>query len=275
MNAHLIFRLLPVWITAVSLSLCFASASQAQDRSAADDMILIPAGIYTPLYNNKGDSGRVEVSAFYIDTYPVTNAEYLAFVTANPKWRRSQVKRLFADETYLHHWAGDLDLGRDNETLGKSPVTNVSWFAARAYASWKGKRLPTQAEWEYVASASTTRPYGAEDPGFNAFILEWYGRPSPDTLPLVGEGAANYWGVHDLHGLIWEWVEDFNSALITGESRADTGLERKLYCGSGSVGSSDVSDYASFMRYAFRSSLKASYTVPNLGFRCAKDGATR
>lgn len=268
-NKILRFVILGLWFAG------FSAAAQAQDTGTqvqrhADEMIPIASGLYTPLYKSEGDSGRIAVPSFYIDRYPVTNADFLAFVTENPGWQRSRVKSIFADQTYLQHWRGDLDPGRNVE---KSPVTNVSWFAARAYAKWKGKRLPTLAEWEYVASASTANPYGTDEPGFNDAILEWYSQPSPDALPAVGMTAANYWGVYDLHGLAWEWVSDFNSALITGESRADSGLERKLYCGSGSVGSSDVSNYAAFMRYAFRSSLKAQYAVANLGFRCAKDRA--
>jgi formylglycine-generating enzyme required for sulfatase activity len=67
----------------------------------------------------------------------------------------------------------------------------------------------------------------------------------------------------------WEWVENFNTALVTGESRGDTGLERSLFCGAGSIGSANPADYASFMRFAYRSSLKAVYTTKSLGFRCA------
>jgi formylglycine-generating enzyme required for sulfatase activity len=74
-----------------------------------------------------------------------------------------------------------------------------------------------------------------------------------------------------LHGLVWEWVADFNTAMVTGDARGDTGLDRQLFCGSGSQGARDVQNYPAFMRYAFRSSLKASYCVHNLGFRCAKD----
>lgn len=270
MNAYPMLRSIPVCLVLMGS----AAELQAQSKVVQDEsMVLIPAGIYSPLYKNEGDSGRVQVSSFYMDVHPVTNAEFLAFVTANPKWRRSQVKQIFADQTYLNHWAGDLDIGGHEVHAEKRPVTNVSWFAARAYAKWKGKRLPTLAEWEYTASASRERPNGADEPGFNDRILQWYSQPSPDMLPFVGARDANYWGIHDLHGLVWEWVNDFNSALITGESRGDSGLERKLYCGSGSIGSSDVSNYAAFMRYAFRSSLKAQYAVSNLGFRCAKDGA--
>ena len=91
-----------------------------------------------------------------------------------------------------------------------------------------------------------------------------------EILPEVGSGEPNYWGVQDLHGLIWEWVADFNTALVTGESRGDTGLERSLFCGAGSLGAPERDNYPAFMRFGFRGSLKANYTVHNLGFRCAK-----
>lgn len=101
--------------------------------------------------------------------------------------------------------------------------------------------------------------------------IAWFTRPTLPTLPDAGAGRANFFGVRDLFGLIWEWVDDFNTAMVTGESRVDTGLERDLFCGSGAAGARDPSDYAAFMRVGFRSSLRASYAVPNLGFRCATD----
>ena len=231
----------------------------------AGDMVLVPAGIYTPLY---GSSGTVAVAAFYLDEAPVTNGEFLDFVREHPAWRKSSAKRIFADEGYLRDWAADEDLGGLDP---QSPVTRVSWFAAKAYAEWKGKRLPTLAEWEYAASASETNAVGLDDPAYNQRILDWYSRPVRDVLPRVGSTFRNFYGAWDLHGLVWEWVTDFNTALVTGESRADAGLDRSLFCGSGAAGAAEFKDYAAFMRYAYRSSLKANYTVANLGFRCAMD----
>jgi formylglycine-generating enzyme required for sulfatase activity len=150
-----------------------------------------------------------------------------------------------------------------------APVTRVSWFAARAFARWKGKRLPTTAEWEYAALASESQPNGMVDRSFRARLHSIYTSPSRKELPLVASGQPNFYGLHDLHGLVWEWVSDFSTAMVTGDSRGDTGLERQLFCGSGAQGAKDIGDFPAFMRYAFRSSLKASYTVPNLGFRCA------
>ncbi|MBZ0267852.1 formylglycine-generating enzyme family protein [bacterium] len=225
-------------------------------------MVRIEGGLYTPLFKNEGTR---PVPAFYLDAYPVTIREYLKFVAAEPAWRRSRIPRIFADDRYLERWKDDLEPGMSPD----APVVNVSWFAARAYCRWRGKRLPTQAEWEIAAIASETAPDGRESPTFHQRILEWYGKPAPDPLPPVGSTFRNYWGVWDLHGSVWEWVEDFNTALVTGESRGDTGLDRGLFCGSGSVGASDARDYAAFMRYAFRSSLEGRYTVRNLGFRGA------
>ena len=235
---------------------------------APPGMASIPEGIYRPLFRSDNDAKEVPVKAFALDVYPVTNAEFLDFVRANPRWRRSQVKRLFADENYLKHWAGDLEPGG---TATNAPVTWVSWFAAKAFATWTGKRLPAIAEWERVATASPTRPDGEKDPEFKKQLAAWHSSPSPERLPPVGTGRANYFGLHDLHGLVWEWVADFNTAMVTGDARGDSGLERQLFCGSGAAGAKDTSDYPAFMRFGFRSSLKADYTVHNLGFRCAKD----
>ena len=258
-------RLLPCWKEVIAVATFGVATAFA---GAPDGMVLVPAGTYQPLFKNEP---KVEVEPFYLDVYPVTNDEFLEFVRANPEWRRSNVKRLFADEHYLRYWAGDLDLGPDSEKIKNSPVTRVSWFAARAYCAWKEKRLPSLAEWEYVAAASETQPRGDAETNYLQRILRWYEKPTPATLPPVGSTFKNYFGVYDMHGLVWEWIADFNTALVTGESRADTGLDRSMFCGTGSIGASNFRDYAAFMRYALRSSLKADYTLQNLGFRCAKD----
>lgn len=237
--------------------------------ASTSGMARIPAGNYRPLFRAENDPKEVPVKAFYLDVLPVTNDDFLEFIRANPKWSRSQVKRLFADENYLKAWTSDLEPGTN--VLSNAPVTYVSWFAAKAYAAWRGKRLPTVAEWEYVASASATRPDGQRDAEFRNQITSWLSSPAPSRLPPVGRAQPNFHGVRDLHGLVWEWVADFNTAMVTGDARGDTGLERQFFCGSGSAGAKDTSDYPAFMRFGFRSSLKAEYAVHNLGFRCAKD----
>lgn len=246
------------------------NSARAEDyTNTPPGMARLPGGLYRPLFRNDGDPKDIEVKGFALDIHPVTNAEFLDFVRANPRWQRTQVKHLFADENYLKHWAGELELGP--EAITNAPITWVSWFAAKAYSKWAAKRLPTTAEWEFAASAGITNSDGGKDAEFKRQIAAWLSSPSPERLPPIGTGRRNYYGIEDLHGLVWEWVADFNTAMVTGDARGDNGLERQLFCGSGSAGANDTSNYLSFMRFGFRSSLKAAYTVHNLGFRCARD----
>jgi formylglycine-generating enzyme required for sulfatase activity len=238
-------------------------------------MLVLPPGVYQPLFQDNAMPVAVRIAAFALEVYPVSNGQYLAFVTANPRWQRSRVPRLFADEGYLRHWHNDLQPTGEtaNGVFLHRPVTHISWFAARAYCKWQGKRLPTIAEWEYAALASADAPDGRSDTAFMRRLLEWYAQPSPPMPPPIGSGGKNYWGVYDLHGVLWEWVADFHTALVTGESRGDSDVERNLFCGAGVKGVTEQErvNYPAFMRYAYRSSLQGHYTVNNLGFRCAKD----
>jgi sulfatase modifying factor 1 len=239
-----------------------------QAQSTPEAMKMVEGGTYVPMYGL--DTLPVKVQDFYMDKYPVTNTEYLDFVKNNPRWKKSQVKRLFADGNYLRNWTSDSTLGKNSDLILRSPVTYVSWFAAKAYCECMGKRLPTVDEWEFAARASETKVNGFEDPEFYQKILDWYSKPNPAVLPSVESSLKNYYGIYGMIGLVWEWNSDFNSTLLVGESRANQGIDRELFCGAGSLGSSDSKNYAAYMRYAFRSSLKANYTVSNLGFRCVK-----
>ena len=243
-----------------------AALAVAGGRAEGPVTVSVPAGDYAPLLRSRDAPETMPVAAFRADVHPVTNAEYLEFVRANPRWRRSNVSRLFADEQYLAQWKGDLEPGPF--AYPDAPVVRISWFAARAYAAAREGALPTIAQWERMAAVGIGRSVARDDPLVQQLIGEWFARPTPDRLPSVKRGRPNQLGVHDLFGLVWEWVDDFNTALVTGESRADPGLERNLFCGAGSIGARDKTDYAAFMRAGYRSSLRAAYCVPNLGFRC-------
>ncbi|HVU08122.1 MAG TPA: formylglycine-generating enzyme family protein [Verrucomicrobiae bacterium] len=251
-----------------SLRFCVDSSAATNASIAPAGMVQIPAGVYRPLLKSKTDAAEIAVKSFYLDVEPVSNGEFLEFVRAHPQWQRSNVARLFADKSYLKNWAGDLEPGKNAPS--NAPVTFVSWFAAKAYAQWKHERLPTIAEWELAANASATRADGENDPQFKAEILKWYCESSATEFLPVGVGGKNFYGVRDLHGLVWEWTADFNSAILSGDSR-DDGADAKLFCGAGAQSARAVDDYPAFMRFAFRSSLKADYCIHNLGFRCAKD----
>jgi formylglycine-generating enzyme len=247
---------------------CFiflGSANAQTKKSRFIDMVLIKGGYYEPLYTDSSLT-KIEVASFYMDKYPVTNEQFLKFVEENPRWKKSKIKKLFADESYLLKWMSDTEPGEKVNL--KAPVTNVSWFAAKEYCECQGKRLPTIAEWEYAARASTNKPDGTKDQSYLNKIIEWYSKPTPEKFEPVGHNQKNYWGVSDMHGLVWEWTSDFFTTLVTGESRGDGSIEKNLFCGSGSFGASNFKNYPAFMRFAFRSSLKAKYTINNLGFRC-------
>lgn len=232
----------------------------------SEDMVRIDGARYIPLYGR--DSTVVEVQDFELDVYPVTNADYLNFIKKNLQWRKSKAKKIFADGMYLRNWKHDLELQADQNP--NSPVTYVSWFAAKAYCEHVGKRLPTMDEWEYAAMADETTKDARIKKSYNEKILSWYEAPRSNENQ-IGQNTKNFWGVHDLHGLVWEWTSDFNSVLLSGESRKDNERDNNLFCGSASLGATDLMNYAAFMRYAFRGSIKANYAIKNLGFRCAKD----
>lgn len=231
-------------------------------------MAEIEGGSFIPLY---GTGEEVSVEGFLMDVYPVTNAQYLQFVTENPQWRRSRVVRLFADENYLSSWESDLQLGEGQKP--DAPVTNVSWFAAKEYCECLGKRLPSVDEWEYVAMASETSKDARATEAYTKYILSWYETPRTFDNP-VGETYRNVWGVYDLHGLVWEWPADFNSVMVVGENKNEGTGGNNRFCDAGAVSTSDLMNYAAFMRYAFRGSLKGNYTIQNLGFRCVQDLST-
>jgi formylglycine-generating enzyme len=226
--------------------------------------VVVPAGRYLPLYSP--DTAAVAVAAFRMDAFPVTRAEFAAFVASRPEWGRDAVKPVFADARYLEDWAAVEVPGGDPD----APVTRVSWFAARAFCAWDGKRLPTVDEWEFAARADETRADARRDPVHKARVLELYTR-RPDRPAAVGSVFQNVHGIHDMHGLVWEWVRDFNTVTVGTDSRGTGQRDNQLYCAAGAEGATDTQDYAAFLRYAFRASLQGRATAAALGFRCATD----
>lgn len=224
----------------------------------ASPEVYVKGGIYSPFFRDK-DEGEQKINSLSVDKFPVTNRNFLDFVKKHPEWRKSSRKEIFADKGYLEHWQSDLSFEKDKSLL---PITNISWFAARKYCESFNKRLMTIAEWEFVSNA--------QDPSVLESILEWYGR-TDDKLQPVTRAKTNVFGVIGMHGLIWEWVEDFSSAIVAGDSRSSSEANGAMFCGSGSLKAKDPAQYATFMRFAYRSSLKAHSTGRNLGFRCVRE----
>ena len=263
----------------LSMALLFAlplpSAAQAgggEERAAPTPagMVVIEAGSFVPVYVMDGD--RIDVSPFAIDRLPVTRGDFAEFVRANPRWRRDRVPSVFADPGYLRDWPGVTDPGQEADL--RRPVVNVSWFAARSYCEWRAARLPTADEWELVARADGRVRDASASVEFRRDVLAMYTRPRIGLPAPVGSGSTNVWGVSDLHDGVWEWVLDFGGSFNSADSRATGGRDRQLYCAAAANGARDTGDYAAFLRYSFRSTLRGSTTQPLLGFRCASDVAT-
>lgn len=230
-------------------------------------MVTIPAGSYQPLYGRPGE-GAVRVERFRIDRDAVTHRQFLAFVQANPEWRRSRVKGVFAERSsYLASWRGDLDAGAPAQL--DAPVTGVSWFAARAYCAAQGKRLPTVAEWEYVGAADTKKRDAARDPAFIDHVVTLYATRTSRLAAPAADAEVNAYGVRGMHDRAWEWVEDFNSVLVSDDSRGVGERSHELYCASAAIGATDPRNYAAFLRYAIRAGVSARSSLQTLGFRCA------
>ena len=193
--------------------------------STLKDMVLIPAGEFQmgsdreKANDSEKPAHTVYVDAFYVDKYPVTNAQYKVFIDANPQWRKTSklrerhwakkmmrstlcIYKAYHDGNYLKYW------NENNFPTGKAdhPVTHVSWYAAMAYAQWTGKRLPTEAEWEKAARGGLTRqiyPWGNDLDSNMAYC----GKGVGETIS-VGKYPPNNYGLHDIVGNVWEWCLD-------------------------------------------------------------------
>jgi len=216
----------------------------------------------------------VHLSAFEIARYPVTNAEFAAFVQECPQWQPRRLSRRLHNGDYLKHWPD----GRCPARFADHPVVYVTWHAALAYAHWAGRRLPTEAEWEYAARGGLPDaefPWGDEppDPSRANYAASGLGATCP-----VGSYPPNGFRLYDLAGNIWEfcldrWQADYYAHSPTANPHAGdcwfAGDEyryvttRRVIRG-GSWGGSPLN-----LRVAYRDSHPPDGCGPHVGFRCA------
>lgn len=231
----------------------------------------LPGGTFATVLPPAPEVKTTVVAPFRLDRALVTNAEFARFVQAHPEWRRDRVAKLFSDGNYLAHWSAATEPGA---AIARQPVTQVSWFAAHAYCEARGARLPGWYEWEFAAAASDSAPDARNDPVWRQRILDWYSKSARAPLPPAGASAPNYYGVRDLHGVAWEWVEDAGSMLVSDDGR-EQGDGSNRFCGVGAASFEQKENYAMLMRIAMLSSMKAAYTSSSMSFRCAADGGAR
>ncbi len=251
-----------VWVLAL------AWAGGAATAQAGAGYRSLPGGAFDSVLKLDSRDAAVRVAPFKLMSAPVTNAEFLAFVRQHKPWRRDTVARVFAEARYLSHWAAPTELGP--AALPQQPVVWVSWFAAQAYCQAQGARLPSWTQWEYAAAADERRRDARSDPAWHERILGWYARPSRQALPNVGVQRPNVYGVKDLHGLVWEWTDDFSALLVSADNRDQGDPDRLKFCGAAAIEVNGRDNYAVLMRVAMLSSLEGVDATANLGFRCAR-----
>jgi formylglycine-generating enzyme required for sulfatase activity len=260
-----------------------------------EGMVYVPAGEFTMGEDNnppKSPAHTVNVQAFFMAKYEVTNAEYLEFVKAT--WH-----------TMPEHWlknGGKIPPGRENH-----PVVFVSWEDAKAYCDWCGKRLPTEAEWEKAASWDSIKkrkngyPWGSKpDSDPNRPLSNWAARlgckstltedweawwtgfkktPEYTRLAELGGGTTpvgtfkagvSVNGCYDMGGNVSEWVQDWfdkypGAKELPAEWEADCGRKKRVY--------RDGTWYspAGSAACVIRGRAGVSYVTYTLGFRCAAD----
>ena len=159
-------------------------------------MALVPSGDFIMGSNERWDDEAPEyiesVDKFYIDLYEVSNADYEKFAFATQR------------ET-PYHWPG----GKIPENKGNHPVVYVNWYDAQEYCKWRGKRLPTEQEWEKAARGGNGNIY----PWGNIWALNKSNHPykgSMGTEPIGSyPGGKSPYGLYDMSGNVWEWVDSF------------------------------------------------------------------
>ena len=231
-------------------------------RSLKDDMVLvyIPAGDFTMGTDDGREDTKpahqVYLDAFWIDQTEVTNAMYKACVDqnkCNPPDKDNSATRL---DYY------------GNDEYGNYPVIFVSWHDASSYCSWVGRRLPTEAEWEKAARGPNGNiyPWGNTDP--KDTLLNYKGNKSDTTEVGSYPDGASLYGVLDLAGNVWEWVNDvydpkyYQVFPANNPLGPESGDYRVLRGGSWSLQNAEVE---STYRYSF----VPEVTNGVFGFRCA------
>jgi len=272
-----------------SAELTDTTKQQIQIIDIPADMVYVAAGTFqmgsTSGYSNEQPVHPVTLDAFCIDKYEVTNAKYVAYLKAALAAGQIQASSstvtkggdelidLDASYCQISYSSGTfvVDSGKDNY-----PVIEVTWYGADAYAKYYGKRLPTEAEWEYAARGGNLSQGYTYSGSNNLDAVGWYwdNSTNPSNPMYEGKGThtvgtkqANELGIYDLSGNVWEWCNDWYGAYSSGSATNPqgpaTGSYRVLRGGSWSV-------YASGSRVASRGVYNPGYSYYYVGFRCVR-----
>ncbi len=232
------------------------------------EMITISAGKFVMGGASEMDASRLhEVTIehdFLLAKTPVTYREYKRYFDAKLEEGR-QYRHVLTEKEHLHYdWGGE------------APVVEVSWDGAQEYIDWlnlhsgKSYRLPTEAEWEYACRAGSDSDYSFGDDESELALFSWYLNNSEGRAQHVAKKLANDWGLHDMHGNVWEWLqdcytEDYSQSPVDGSAFESEGCNRRVVRG----GSWD--HWADGLKSAHREKWPQGATFNDVGFRLAHD----
>ena len=227
----------------------------------------------------------VTIDSFWLDRFEVTNAAFQKFIRARPEWSATRIPRQLNNGNYLNDWIGkNFPVGQANH-----PVVNVTWYAAFAFCEWSGKRLPTEAEWEFAARGGLqgrTFPWGNDLVDSSRANYRGSDLNAPTA---VGSYPANGYGLFDMAGNVWEFVADewgpysdspqvnpvagdfvpffvpFKQAKGSASPMTFPGVTTRRVIRGGSFAGAPLN-----LRVTYRDSHPPDGAQPFVGFRCAR-----
>lgn len=217
-------------------------------------------------YSGSPREQQVRLRPFAMGRYPVTNGEYRSFCEAlhacYPSWLNPETKSIKPDQQYF--------LCADSYAplqFPQHPVVGISWFDAALFAKWCGCRLPTEAEWEYACRAGTDTLWHFGDNANELLRHGIYVHNSRGSTQPVGQLEPNAFGLHDMHGNVWEWCADwydnYSTGVLNDPQGPQFGVHRVI---RGGAWSEDAERCQSGFRYAW----PPHRSFDAIGFRLAK-----
>ena len=256
-----------------------AASNKLHAAFAKDNMIKVTGGNFSlgcsiGTVNCERDEfpeKSVSISGFYIQRNEVTNSQFLAFLKAykSDKVKSGEFvgqKMIYPSSSGLSNKNGIWSIKKGYEN---HPVVDVTWYGAVTFANFYGLRLPTEAEWEFIAKggrANDKYVFSGSDNLYNTGVYE--GNSNFDSATVGSKGPTNILGVNDMSGNVWEWCNDwytpnYNSVTPSNPRGPRSGTTKLIRGGSYSEGEWEA-------RVTNRAYKTPATHANNIGFRCAK-----
>ncbi len=270
---------------AIALPLLNFSLINKSKEPIPDGMVLVEGGSFKmgaegePAQEDESPIHKVTVSSFYMDIYEVTIADFEKFVNETKYITESEKDGFVNDYDEELGWVTKEGINwrydSRSELIPKEeynrPVTNVSWNDAAAYALWKGKRLPTEAELEYATKGGNKSKDFIYCGSNNIDEVAWYETNSGNKTHKVGQKLPNELGIYDLAGNAWEWCSDYYDGIYYSTSPEKNPLGPETGDTRCIRGGSFESTPEGMRNSGYRNNQAQDIKFYTYGFRCVQD----